>query len=204
MVAAAVGCSPDARPVVADSARPTSAPSPTPSVTPSPSLASGSDEVAGLPDGVKPTRPAALDGPATLAGAEAVLGYWLQLLTYAQQVGDTTETKQLSHPDCVYCSSMNGAIDELISRAGHSEGGGVAVSDVSGSEVTPGAWFAIRLTLVEEPSREVTASGMVTKRYDERKTYAIDAAVVHENGEWKIREVSYDVVARETTPASAP
>lgn len=172
----------------------------TPSLSPEPSTA----EFPGLPDGVKPSRPAALDGPADLAGAQAILAYWLQLLTYAQQVGDTTETKQLSHPDCVYCSSMNGAIDGLIARDGHSVGGAVAVSDVSGSEVTPGSWYAVRLTLVEEPSREVAASGVVTKSYDERKTYAIDGAVVYENGTWQVREVSYEVVARETLPAGAP
>lgn len=123
-----------------------------------------------------------------------MLAYWLQLLPYAQQAGDTSEAKALSHPECVFCDSMTSAIDELLARGERSVGGGYTISNVAGSEVSLGHWYALKLTLVEAPSTEVDEFARTVNSYSGH-TYAVDAVVLHEAGSWTIRELSYEVTA---------
>ncbi len=172
------------------STTPTDTPAPT---TPTPSPARPST-IPALADGVKPDRPAALDGSPSVESAQAVLTYWLQLLPYSQQAGDVSEAKAMSHPECVFCESMTSGIEELTSRGDRSVGGGYTISDQSGSEVVVGNWYALRLTLVEAPSSEVDKFGVTLKTYPGH-TYTIDAVVLHEGGAWTVREVSYEVIA---------
>ncbi|MFC4614258.1 DUF6318 family protein [Cellulomonas algicola] len=150
--------------------------------------------IAALPDGVKPSRPLALDAAPTVESAQAVLTYWLQLLPYAQQAGDVTEAKAMSHPECEFCNSITGSIEELLSKGDRSVGGGYTISDQFGTEVVLGNWYSLKLTLVEAPSSEVDKFGTTLKTYPGH-TYSIDAIVLHESGAWSIRGVSYEVLA---------
>jgi hypothetical protein len=143
---------------------------------------------------VKPDRPPALDEAPTTEGAGDVLSYYLQLFPYAQNTGDLADVRVLSHPECVHCSGVIRGVEELLSWDEHSEGGGLSISDIAVLEVDPARFYSVRLTLVEQPSREVSASGSVVEEFPGPTTYVVEGAVLHEGGTWAIREVSFETV----------
>ncbi|AEE46660.1 DUF6318 family protein [Cellulomonas fimi] len=150
--------------------------------------------IAALPDGERPARPAALGHAGSTDAAVAVLTYWLQLLPFSQQVGDTSEARSLSHPECVFCRSMLDSIDDLIARGEHSVGGGYTISDVSVLEVAVGRWYNVSLTLVEAPSSELDQSGSTMATFPGH-TYAVTAVALFEGGTWTVRELSYETLS---------
>ena len=187
-----VGCSPEVKapddPTSGPSVTVSPSPSPTPTPTPTPSAAGV------LADGVKPTRPAALDQPATGAGAIEVLTYYLLLVPYAQNAGDLQDLSALSHPDCQFCSSVVDGVTEMANRKEHAEGGAYHLADAAVMEVDVGRWFSVDVTLHEEPSRDVDRYGGVIREYPEG-TNTVNAVVVFEAGEWKIRGLAHEKIA---------
>lgn len=185
-------CSPDppsddGRTGAQETPTPTSAPSPTPTMTPVPP-----GTIAALPDGVKPTRPAELDGPPSLDAAKAIAPYYLQLMAYAENTNDIAELESLSHPDCVFCASTIDGVRELSSIGGHGVGGGVSIRDVSGTAVDPRNWFSLDLVLHQGPAQNVDKNGVVIKDYPGSADYDVEIIVVHQEGRWLIRGVSYE------------
>jgi hypothetical protein len=148
-----------------------------------------------LADGEKPARPAALDEPPTIEGSIAVISYFLQLFPYAQNTGDLTEVRALSHPECVFCASVIEGVEGLAAREQRSIGGAVRIEDVSALALDPDRWFTVKLTLHEAPSQEVMANGFVVNNFADEKEYLVDAVVLFENGAWSIRGVDHELVA---------
>lgn len=185
------GCSPNATARDDSTARPSVSVSPSPTPTSTPTSTPTVDGV--LADGVKPDRPAALDEPPTVDGAVAVLTYFLKLYPYAQNTGDLADIRALSHPECIFCTSVIGSIEGLGTKGLHSVGGAVRIEDATGSEVTPGRWFSVDLRALEGAQQELRADGSVAKEY-EASAYTMNAAVIFENGDWKIRALSHEEI----------
>jgi len=150
--------------------------------------------LAALPDGVKPERPAALDEAPTVDGAISVVEFYLQLFPYAQNTGDTSDLKALSHPECVFCASVVDEVDRLVAQSEHSVGGGLTLTDATSTEVDPGRWFSVHLRMSEAPSQEVSQAGTVVKDYPGTLVYDVEAAVVHDGSAWTVRELSHETV----------
>ena len=172
------GCTPGPGPT--PSASPSAVISPSPTVTPTPT-----------PDAsVKPERPTAME-TVDSAGAEAAAVYFLQLFPYVFATGDLEDYRALSHPECIYCANVAAAVEEMFAHNEHSVGGLGASSDVVSSEVDPGHWWLVTLTLVEQPSATVDNEGELVEKFPDVNTYRTGIAVVWENGSWLVREVTH-------------
>ncbi|GEK22917.1 DUF6318 family protein [Cellulomonas xylanilytica] len=183
----AAGCT-DGTPVAVETTtRPTASPSSTPSPTPT--------VTAPVDVTVKPTRPAAMDEPPSVEGAVAVSEYFLLLYPYLYATGDVTDWSLLSHSECTFCANAETNAESMSVLGQRSEGGAFTLIESSGSEVTPGAWYAVKVDLVQEPSVSVNATGSVVEEFPETKRVHVDLAVVWEGGEWAVREA---------TPTEAP
>lgn len=184
------GCSPGTS--APDDPTPRQSASVSPSATPTPTPTPTVEGV--LADGVKPERPGALDEAPTVAGAIAVLNYFLLLVPYAQNTSDLADFAALSHPDCEFCSSVMEGVNELDRRGHHAEGGGYLLTDASVVEVDPGRWYSVDLTLREEPSRDVDKYGTQIRDYPDRSTSRVNAVVLFEGGKWSVRGVAHESV----------
>lgn len=74
------------------------------------------------PDPVEPELPAAAK-EASEAGARAFIGYYWELINYAQVTGDVKALKAASGAGCDGCQSGLDAISSLYGAGGHIEGG---------------------------------------------------------------------------------
>ena len=177
---AVAGCSGDPGPTPVPSVTEEVTPSPTPTPTPTPT-----------PDAsVKPERPEAMN-TADSAGAEAAAVYFLQLFPYIFATGDLEDYRALSHPECIYCTNVIAGVQEIIAAGQHSVGGLEQISDVVVSEPEAGRWWLVQLTLVEQPSTTLDATGEVVEEFPDVKTYRTDIAVIWEADHWSIREVTH-------------
>ncbi|MFC0715466.1 DUF6318 family protein [Cellulomonas biazotea] len=193
LVATVGGCTPEPIPIepTRTSATPASSATAAASSTPTPDVPG---EISALPDGTKPERPAALDQAGSIDAAQAVLMYWIYLLPYSQQVGDPSDVKALSHPDCTFCRSWTDALDTMVARNERAVGGGYTVSDLTTLEVDLGRWYTSTFTLTEAPSTEVNEFGTTIKSYPGH-TYKVDAIVVYESGAWTVRALAHETVS---------
>src|SRR5665647_81095 len=155
---------------------------PSPSTTPTPTP---------TPDAsVKPERPAAMD-VADSAGAEAAAVYFLQLYPYVYATNDLTEWRELSHAECVYCTSVITNAEAMFGTGNHSVGGLSTMTAVSSTEVTPGQWWSVDVDLVQDPSQTLDSQGELVEDFPETIAYHMDLAVIREDGIWLVREVSH-------------
>ncbi len=138
---------------------------------------------------VPPQRPAAMDA-VTVEGAVAAAEYFLALYPYVYNTGDLTEWKTLSHPECIFCASVISNVEAMVAAGNHNEGGGLYTANPSGREVEPGAWFAVELTLVQDPSREVDGAGALVDGFPDGGTYSVELAIIHDEVAWLIRGVT--------------
>jgi hypothetical protein len=157
----------------------TPSPTPTPTPTPTPDAAS-----------VPPERPEAMD-VADSAGAEAVAVYFLELFSYVFATNDLTEWRELSHPECIYCADVIRQVEEQAAVGVHTVGGLITVTETSSLEVEPGRWWSVDAEMVQHASQDVDASGQVVREVPE-KSFHMDLAVVFEDAQWVIREVSHE------------
>ena len=125
------------------------------------------------------------------AGAEAAAVYFLQLYPYVYATGDLDEWREMSHPECVFCSSVIANVEEQVAAGDHSVGGLVSISTVSSTEVDTARWFSVSAELVQAPSQRVDPGGNAVEDFPEAKAYRMDIAVVREGNQWAIRELSH-------------
>lgn len=186
-------CSPDPPPDdgrtgAEETPTPTSAAGPTSTMAPVPP-----GTIAALPDGVKPTRPAELDGPPSLDAAKVIAPYFLQLVPYGDNTGDTAEFEALSHPDCVFCRGVLDEVAELKASESHVAGGGLSISDVSALAVDPASWFTVDLVLHEDASRRLSKFDTLIEESPGGGVYDVELIVVFDEGRWLVRELSHDL-----------
>ena len=152
-------------------------PSPTPTPTPTPDAAT------------KPERPEAMD-VADSAGAEAVAEYLLDLYAHAYATNDLTEWRELSHPECIFCSSVIANVEEQSASDHRSDGGLVEVESVSSTEVSPG-FFNVTVVAAQGASNEYGADGSVVDHSDGNRSTLILVILWTQAG-WSIREVQVE------------
>ena len=152
-------------------------PSPTPTTTPTPDAA------------VKPERPAGMD-EVSAAGAEAAAVYFLQLFPYVFATGDLTEWRELSHPECIYCTNVSVAVEDMFAAGDHSEGGLVHISEVTTSETTE-TWWLVTITYDQEPSSTVGEQGELREAYDGGSGKGAYVIVIRDAERWLVRELEH-------------
>jgi hypothetical protein len=143
----------------------TSTPTPTPSPTSTP----------------LPTRPAAMDA-VTVDGAIAAVTYFLDLVPYALSSGDVTQLKELSHPACIFCKSITDDAENMRTNGEHQDGTAMRVLSARGSEVNPGYWFSVDAQVEQGSWQILDASGSTVQSEPTAQTFAMNFAVVHEDG----------------------
>jgi hypothetical protein len=163
----------------------TPSPSPTPTPTPTPDAAS-----------VPPERPAAMD-VVDSAGAEAVAVYFLALVPYANATGDLADLASLSHPECIFCASVQDGVETLVAAGQHTVGGTPTVASVTSLEVDPGRWWTVNVDLDQEPQQVLDTSGTVVTDVAEIAAYHFDVAVVRDDDRWLVRAVSHQKISDE-------
>ena len=162
-----------------------SSPRPTPSATPSPTP---------TPDAaIAPERPAAMD-EVNAAGAEAVAVYFLELFPYVYATGDLTTWRELSHPECIFCSNVIAGVEEMLIEGNHSEGGLIAVSSVTSSETTA-VWWMVTLGYGQEPSQTVDRAGRVREEFGGASAAGAIVVVVWDSDRWLVRAFQHAEVA---------
>lgn len=163
--------------------------SPTPTPTPSAAPTSGPDQDVTRP----PTRPAALDGPATEDNAIAVGKYFAALVTYVTSTGDLVEWDALSGPDCQFCAGVREkavAIHEAGSRV---IGGAVDLGFGSAFDNGDGT-FVASVELTEYASQVVSADGSVLEEVPSTATYRATMALGRGAGGWVVEGVQVDEI----------
>ncbi|QAY62884.1 hypothetical protein ET495_06070 [Xylanimonas allomyrinae] len=113
---------------------------------------------------IKPARPAAMDddGP---AGAEAAARYFLELDSYMQATGDTTEWEAMSHQSCEFCAKRRDQARQIAANGDIFSGGvsSVQVVDTYVQEPTTGLW-PVDLELHESATTITDDSGEAVYR----------------------------------------
>jgi hypothetical protein len=150
---------------------PTSTPSPTPPLTSTP----------------LPTRPVAMDA-VTADGAIAAVTYFLDMVPYALSSGDVTQLKELSHPECIFCRSITDDAAQMHTNGQHQEGTAMRVLSARGSEVNPGYWFSVDARVEQGSWQILDAGGNIIQSEPAAKTFAMNFAVIHQDGRWIVRE----------------
>ena len=109
------------------------APSGTTPMTASPSDPSGSGQPTTSAPGPtpwpEPTRPAAMERD-DIEGAKAAAEYFLALYPYVYATGDLEEWREMSHPECAFCSAVADDVSELHSSGGYGVGGEISVAEL--------------------------------------------------------------------------
>ncbi|MGV8977629.1 MAG: DUF6318 family protein [Cellulomonas sp.] len=164
---------------------PTSSHSPAPSATPSPTPSPTSTPL--------PARPAAMDA-VNVDGAIAAATYFMELYPYAYNTGDSTELKELSHPECIFCKSVTDETEQMHARGEHQEGSATRVVSARGTEVNPGYWYAVDASVEQDGWRLLDAGGnVIGGEPTVTKIYAMTFAIVHQDGRWFVRGAEFTV-----------
>ena len=146
-------------------------PSPTPSATSTP----------------LPIRPTAMDA-VTVDGAIAAVTYFMELYPYAFNTGDVTQLKELSDPECIFCKSVTDHAEQMHARGEYQEGTTTRVLSSQGTEVNPGYWFSVDAHVEQGGWQVLDAGGNVIESDPTTKMYAMNFAVIHQDGRWTVRE----------------
>jgi hypothetical protein len=179
VVAVVAGCTGEPAPTTTlltfEPYTPTAAPTPTPEPDP--------DEAT-----VPPERPDLSQVDAETAQALAV--YFLQLYPYVYATGDLTDWRALSHPECIFCASVIGNVEDMVAEGEHWEGGLPVFSDVAVTEVSA-SFYNVVLDLTEEPARRLGSDGAVIEESTGGGTL-ITLVLVADDGRWLVREGQVD------------
>ena len=133
----------------------------------------------------KPDRPAAIDEN-TQAGAEAAAVYFLELDSYMQATGDTTEWEAMSHETCDFCAARLEQARE-ITEAGDTFSGGetrASVRKTYSQDPVTGIWpIDVR---VDTQTSTITASGGETVFESHASTTEARVEVAQKDGTWVV------------------
>ena len=99
----------------------------------------------------------------------------------------------MSHPECVFCTSVATNVSDMVAAGEHTEGGAVEVTSVTSVEADPGRWVLVSLALADAPSSRLSGTGQVVEEFS-AKEYRIEVAVVLEGSGWIVRELSHSLV----------
>ena len=143
----------------------------------------------------EPTRPAAMERD-DIEGAKAAAEYFLELFTYAQVTGDLDAWNQISHPDCVFCSSVADRVNAVHNSGGYLDGPVLDVTKVDAE--TPNdeyEYFSVWVDGNEGASTQYDVSGTPVETF-EPSDLEMDLALTPVEGGWKVRGVVVDSTQR--------
>ena len=172
------GCSGDPGPTTTPVVTSTPTVEPTPEPDPEPA-----------PEAVPPERPAAMD-TVDADGAEAAVTYFLSLYPYVYATGDLQEWRELSDPECIFCTSVIDNVEALVDKDQHSVGGLVTLSELESRPVDQGDAWMVQVRLHQEASTNVDADGAVVDEYSV-ETVDNSVFVFHDGSQWWIRGVDH-------------
>lgn len=154
-----------------DDSTPTTAPSTTPA-TASPSTTEPAAPV--LPE---------LASEKSAKGARAFLEYWLGVVTYSMQTGDTDLLAEISAPECKGCNNLIGMIDSIYDKGGRNDGGGWFPDEIArDSRVEmPHQRF---LVSVKQPAQSLYDENGKKVSQDPAKRFALWESQVWRSGRW--------------------
>lgn len=114
------------------------------------------------PDPVEPELPAEAK-EASEAGARAFIGYYWELINYAQVTGDVKALKAVSARTCDVCTGLASDLRDLYRSGGHLEGGANTVSIAEAATLTTkdkaAYGFRLELDIAHEPQSIVQGDG---------------------------------------------
>lgn len=164
---------------------------PGPTTTPEPSPGQPvTEEPTPTPEApVAPERPAAMD-QADVAGAEALARYFLELYPYVYATGDLTEWRALSHPECVFCTSVIDNVEAQVAAGNRSTGAEVTVQSAD-ARVIDETWFAADAEITQAPSAEYGPDGELLSENPATQSHRMTFSLIHD-GTWLVRAVQVD------------
>jgi hypothetical protein len=111
------------------------------------------------PDPVEPDLPAAA-AEASEAGARAFIGYYWELINYAQATGDVKELRAASGANCAGCNAGIRGIRQRHRAGQHVVGGAyrVRVTDLSKLSISSGELTGFHATVVAEHDEQTATS----------------------------------------------
>ncbi len=130
-------------------------------------------------------EPPSTDGPLTVAGAEALARYFLELYEYVYSTGDLAEWRRVSHPECVFCAGVVSEVEQQAAAAQRSNGGGFRVDDVTGEQLAED-YVSLRIKAFQAAGTLVDASGEVVTEYLEGPV-SLAVAIEGGPGSWSVR-----------------
>jgi hypothetical protein len=165
-------------------------PSPEPSATTTSPSASQEPTDLERPTIEKPTQPDAMRRD-DVAGAEAAAQYFLQLYPYVYATGELSEWQAMSHPECIFCQSVDEDVTELFHSGGYATGGQPQIFHMKSREPLPGnSFFRIDIQAAQEPMIEFRTDGPSTTSPGGENLLIF--ALSREQGRWTIREVQVE------------
>ncbi|MHB1063722.1 MAG: DUF6318 family protein [Georgenia sp.] len=138
------------------------------------------------PEVVKPTPSDAMRRD-DVAGAEAAAVYFTELYPYVYATGDLTEWKAMSHPECIFCTSVIDNVGELVAAGEHLEGGEIDILEVTGNDPAPGyEFFQVNIGISQQPTIAVGEAGR--RPESAGGTTMLKLAVGRVSDQWIVRE----------------
>ena len=173
LAASLTGCAPDPTPPAPSTTAPTAAtPTPTASLpAPAPS----------------PTRGTSM-GKDDEAGAVAAVDYFLALYAYTESTQDTASWRVISHPDCVFCTSV---LDDVATQRAHgriTRAHPMVVTSREVKNLNPLA-YEVAVTVTKEPDELWSTSGDLVDAGSDLGG-GLDVIVVYQIDQWIVRAVS--------------
>ncbi len=168
-----------ASPKSSASATPTPTPTPTPSAVYKPASAEGPAENVPLPKMPEAAK------KETKAGLEAFMRYWLDVLYYSYQTGDTQALDQISGPDCLACNQANETITPGNDKGRWLVGGEVNIlSSQSNFKKTDEGNYQLIVKFRQIPIQVYSSSGELLEETSKKDFTVQILEAVHENGSW--------------------
>lgn len=128
-----------------------------------------------------------------VTGAEATMRYFLLLYPYAYATGDLTEWTEVSHPECVFCTSVIENVRQQIETGYTSTGGSIDVQSVAVDFVGDGV-AGFEVSAVQAESTVQDGSGTVVRTNPAQAlTLMIALEGGADDGGWSVRAVDITV-----------
>jgi len=125
-----------------------------------------------------------------IEGAKAAAEYVLALYPYVYVTGDLDIWRELSHPDCNFCSSVLANVRDLHADGGYVDGPAVDVLhvEVAGPNQMH-EYYAVSVDVSESAHAYYDEQGSIVDTF-EGSHLAVDMALQHDRASWLIRAVT--------------
>ena len=131
-------------------------------------------------------------GEVSEAGAEAVARYFLDLYAYVYATGDLEAWRELSHPECIFCTSVMEGVAAQQSAGERTVGGALVVTTAQTVAVTPGSFYSVDIQGGQEPWEYLDSAGELLDSQLDFLSHRYFIVVIREGDAWLVRAVQVD------------